>query len=836
MEQDNSIIRIGIDLGTTNSEIAVNDGKSIDLIENSRGDLYTPSVFGISKAGDVVIGKEAYNRLFKKANNKEVSNYKAEIKRMLGTGQTMYIERNKKEYLPEEISAEILKLLKNDALRRHNEIVTLGSVITVPAYFSTQQKEATKRAGKLAGFAHVSLLQEPIAAAITYGFEKTTDETWLVYDLGGGTFDVALVNSSNGILTVIEHGGDNFCGGKDIDNLIIDEVIIPKILSKYNFSDFNRKNPNYFAYFNRMKSIAEDAKISLSIKTEVEIDLGDLDIVDENENDVDEFFIFTRKEFDKLIDNFVNSTINVTKEVISKSNIDKKSISKIILVGASTLIPYIQYKVGKKIGINVDTSQNPFTAIARGAAIFALGQRVPQKIIQDNSESNIEDEVEIELNYEAMTSQFDQLITGKVLSENSDSYKVKLSSDSGFYNSDMLKVNNGTFFTQISLEEGKTNKYWIYLIDSQGNNISTHPNSFTITHGLSIAGTPIPHTVGIIYSVQDINSKTGWTDACDVFFERSSLLPLRETKEFKTISDIKKNDECVLPIVVYEGDSLDPKFVNEVTRIGIDGKKLPVDLPKGSEVEVTIEINEAGEIYVEVYLPLADISLDARMDIFKKEVLESEILSQTSELEEELLELSDKLDEDENTGLNENIKKIKKTIESSNDTDSKLKAEKEIKALQQKIEAIKSSSEFDRVKEKFESTLDEVKLNVEEVEEMKIKSELEDLIERVELEAQEYIKNEDSVLLLRLTKQLEQIQLDAAKASPGFWIGLLKYFETNRDILVNDKEADYHISEAHKAINNNDYNGLKSHVSSLIQLISHDAQNDIPDNITGITK
>lgn len=834
--QDKSILRIGIDLGTTNSEIAINNETQIDIIENNVGDLYTPTVFGISKSGDSVVGKTAFESLYKNAKKNDVNNYKAEVKRMMGTADSIYIERNDTNYLPEEISSEILKSLKNDALRRYPDISTLGAVITVPAYFSTQQKEATKRAGQLAGFKHVSLLQEPIAAAISYGFNSTQNDTWLVYDLGGGTLDVALVNAHDGILTVIEHGGDNFCGGKDIDNIIIEEVIKPKLLKKYKFTNLNRKNEKYFVEYNRMKGIAEKAKIKLSTSNEVEIDLSDLYMIDEDGKEVDDYFKFTRKEFDKLIADFVDKTIVVTKEVIVKSNINRTAISKVILVGASTLIPYIQYKIGKEIGVNVDTSQNPFTAIARGAAIFALGQRVPQDIIKEHREDEFDEEVELQLNFDAMTSEKDQMITGKVLSENSDNYRIKISSDSGFYNSDMLKVNNGTFFTYLSLEEGKTNKFWIYLLDEQGNNINIFPNSITITQGLSIAGTPIPHAFGVIYSVQDINSDTGWSEACEVYFERSSILPLKETREFKTISEIKRGSESILPIKFYEGDSLDPKYVNEVTRIGIDGSKLPIDLPKGSDVEITIEIDEAGEAFVEVYLPLADISLDARVDKFIKNIKEDEIIQEIYTLENELKALENKLDSDDKNNLHSSLEDIRRTLDINNDSDSKQKAEKEIKELKQNLEALKSQSEFDRVSDKYDEQLNETKDKVSEVKDETARNELDSSIQKIEEEAISYKDDKNTKLLGRLIDQLSIIERQAELENPGFWIGLLMYIESNKSMLMDQQQGSYHIDEAKKAVIDDDFEALKSHVQKLIQLVSRESSIGTPIDITGITK
>jgi molecular chaperone DnaK len=195
--KDLSVINIGIDLGTTNSEVAASINNGIDIIKNAQQDEYTPSVFGIDKAGNKVVGRKAYDKLFKSSSQEEFVNNKAEVKRLMGTAETIRFERLDSSLSPEEVSAEILKSLKEDVTRKYPDFSTIAAVITIPAYFSSLQAEATKRAGEIAGFRHVVLLQEPIAAAMAYGFDNSDDQNWLVYDLGGGTFDVALISSKD---------------------------------------------------------------------------------------------------------------------------------------------------------------------------------------------------------------------------------------------------------------------------------------------------------------------------------------------------------------------------------------------------------------------------------------------------------------------------------------------------------------------------------------------------------------------------------------------------------------------------------------------------------------
>ena len=209
-------ILIGIDLGTTNSAVAVNNNGTVEIVKKPGGVEYTPSVFGFDKAKNKVVGQKAYDSLYSDSTDAGVKNFKPEVKRIIGTPEKFYFERAGVEMSAEEISAEILKSLTQDVVRKYPKMDTTAAVITIPAAFSVLQCEATKRAGNLAGFRHVVLLQEPIAAGISYGFGAGLNENWLVYDLGGGTFDVALISSKDGVLSVLGHNGDNFLGGKNL--------------------------------------------------------------------------------------------------------------------------------------------------------------------------------------------------------------------------------------------------------------------------------------------------------------------------------------------------------------------------------------------------------------------------------------------------------------------------------------------------------------------------------------------------------------------------------------------------------------------------------------------
>ena len=319
--------------------------------------------------------------------------------------------RAKVKMTPEEWSAEILKSLKEELLRKYPDFDTTSVVITVPAAFSVLHSEATKRAGNLAGFRYVVLLQEPIAAAISYGFMNAKNENWLIYDFGGGTFDLALVSCKDGILSVLGHGGKPMLGGKDIDAEIVKKVIVPKLLEKYAFKDFKKGNQRYDDILPKLKYAAETAKIDLSQynKTTIEVENAG------NDDSGKEIYLsisFSKDEFNKLIEPIVDQTVELTRDTIKDAGLKESSVKKIVLVGGTSLIPYIKEKLKKAFDIAVDSSMDPITAIANGACIFAMGQKVPEELLQLDTKKIKQGAHKISLNYASLTSDTEESVTG----------------------------------------------------------------------------------------------------------------------------------------------------------------------------------------------------------------------------------------------------------------------------------------------------------------------------------------------------------------------------------------------------------------------------------------
>jgi molecular chaperone DnaK len=839
-QKTDSVIKLGIDLGTTNSEVAVIvEGKSI-IVKNSLQDEYTPSVFGIDKSENKVVGRKAYDKLFKSSSEEEINNNKAEVKRLMGTSDKVHFERTNTDMTPEEVSAEILKSLKEDVNRKYPEVNTDYAVITVPAYFSSLQAEATKRAGEIAGFKYVVLLQEPIAAAIAYGFDNTKDQNWLVYDLGGGTFDVALISSKDGILTVLAHSGNNFLGGKDFDWLIVDEILKPAILEKYKLKNFDRSSDDLTirSAFSRLKALAETAKVELSQFDKTTIEIED---IGKGISGADAIYVsidLTRSQFEKLIQAKILETVALTKKTIKESGVQTSAISRIVLVGGPTQIPVVKRALEEEFKLEIDSSVDPLTIVARGASLFGLSQRVPQDILSQ-SHTIVSGEVHATLNYDAMTSEDEQTITGIVteLKGSEDDYFIQIQSENGTYTSSKIKLKSGKFFDTIAIDKGVQNVYWLYLFDDKGNSLPIYPDSFSVTHGMTVSGAPIPHTIGVIYAEKDISSDFQFKEVCDPYFEKNSVPPLNETRTYKTLKKLEKGKDNQLPIKVYEGEADVPSRNQVITKLQIDGKQLPYDLPAGTEVDITISVDESRTVTVDAYLSSIELTLNARADQHAQSVDIQTLEAGLSAQRTRLSKVKDNLPEKQYDELEGTISTLSGNIKNANlDTDEKNKAERDLKELENKLDELEQDKALPQLKTELDecfASADEFLANAED---SKDKQQIEKQLDVLKQEGELAVRNEDKSMLNRIIQQAREIILRAMMQDPSFWVWQLNEIKSNQANLTNQTDGEYYISKADAAVESGDIDELKRCVRNLLDLLPAAQKEAIENNMSGITR
>ena len=344
---------IGIDLGTTNSCVAVIEGGEPVVIANAEGARTTPSVVGFAKNGDRLVGQVAKRQAITNPENTISS-----IKRHMGTSYKVHA--GDKDYTPEEISAMILAKLKADAEAYLGEPVT-EAVITVPAYFNDSQRQATKNAGTIAGLNVKRIINEPTAAALAYGVDKENDQKIMVYDLGGGTFDVSIIEMGDGVTEVLATNGDTHLGGDDFDQRVIDWMADD--FQKENGIDLRKDK----MAAQRLKEAAEKAKIELSSATSTNINLPFITADATGPKHLD--MTLTRAQFDALTSDLVERTMTPVRKALQDAGLKASDLSKVLLVGGSTRIPAVQEAVKKELGCEPFKGINPDECVAVGAAI-----------------------------------------------------------------------------------------------------------------------------------------------------------------------------------------------------------------------------------------------------------------------------------------------------------------------------------------------------------------------------------------------------------------------------------------------------------------------------------
>ena len=344
---------IGIDLGTTNSCVSVIEGGEATVITNSEGSRTTPSVVAFTKDGERLVGQLAKNQAVTNPERTVIS-----IKRHMGSDYKVDIDG--KKYTPQEISAMILQKLKNEAESYLGEKVT-DAVITVPAYFTDSQRQATKDAGQIAGLKVHRIINEPTAAALAYGIDKENDQKIVVYDLGGGTFDVSVIEIGDGVQEVLATAGNNKLGGDDFDQRIIDFLV-----SEFKRTDGTDLRNDKFA-MQRLKDEAEKAKIALSNSTSVNVNIPYItaDATGPKHLNV----TLTRAKFNELTADLVEATMGPLKQAVADSGLKLSEIDKILLVGGSTRIPAVQDAVKNYLGKDPFKGINPDECVAMGAAL-----------------------------------------------------------------------------------------------------------------------------------------------------------------------------------------------------------------------------------------------------------------------------------------------------------------------------------------------------------------------------------------------------------------------------------------------------------------------------------
>lgn len=621
----NGKINRGIDLGTTNSAIAVMENGIPVIKKSSTQKDTTPSVVSINRKGVIHTGDAAVNDLASQifrvtqswdGRSASTDGFK-EFKRTMGSVK-VYRSRNlRKDFTSQELSAEIIK-----TLAVHAEANDGGSiVISVPAKFDATQKDATVEAARLAGFRHVELLQEPIAAAIAFGVGSAqADGFWLVFDFGGGTFDAALLRVDGGVQQVVDTEGNSYLGGKDIDYAIVDHLLLPHVEKYFNITRIKDSEKKMSMLREALKVYAEEAKIALSTSSIAEI-LSDLGVLgcDDDGDEIELDLSITREMVHPLMEPFFKKAVTICHQLLSRNNLDGKMLTKLILVGGPTYSPYLRQMLMMEISPNIDSSVDPMTAVAKGAALYAATKDIPGDLLTTADT----DAMEIDLYYDSMAAGKTAFLAVKVQNPEDirDGMTVEVVRNDGAWQSGTMAYEAGGIVIMLALAERKANSFTVYFRDKAGRDIKITRNSLTIIQGTQTSAAPLPYHIG--FGIWNTEIKR------QIFIpfiglEKSKPLPAVGMSHGRktTMKLIPGNAETVMKIPVYQAASYmeaSPAMLYEyIADVLITGEDVEEVIPAGTDVEVQVNVDSSEMMTFVVSIPDMDIEVFTKLDTSPK--------------------------------------------------------------------------------------------------------------------------------------------------------------------------------------------------------------------------
>jgi molecular chaperone DnaK len=590
---------IGIDLGTTNSAISSFDGEAIRLYKSPEQYDVTPSAIFIDKRGNKYVGSRAYNNAARNPDNAATL-----FKRLMGTSTPVKLSAVNLTLTPEECSAEILRALFSylpEEIRGDDT----GTVITVPAAFNQMQKDSTMAAADAAGIGRVALMQEPVAAVMSVMRQRKSDGVFVVYDLGGGTLDIAIAESISGRVTLQAHGGIAMCGGRDFDRVLFDNVVKPWLLDKFKLPEDFSANPKYKALRTFALWATEKAKIDLSQKEDATINLAETELGVRDEAG-DEIYIdvsVTRKQYDDLIAPKVDESIRAARETLEKAGLSPHDVERMVFVGGPTHYKPLRDKVAFELGISASTDVNPMTAVAEGAAVFAesidwASQSRGRKSARGALSAG--GALDIAFNYIARTPEARARLMVKVGGKAAAGIEFQIDSLDTGWSSGRMALRDGAA-VDLTLAKPGDNTFKMFVFDSKGAPVSLPQDKIVIARtAASIDAIPASHSIGV-----EAREKIGGRTVLEYLVKEGDQLPKKGKKTFRAGESLKAGSPGSLKFKLFEGDIRDPITDNRfIGMFEIEGSDFDEGvIAAGAELVCEYEILDSGNIVMEVSVP-----------------------------------------------------------------------------------------------------------------------------------------------------------------------------------------------------------------------------------------
>lgn len=597
---------IGIDLGTTNSAICSYDGTSVRVWKSPEQNDVTPSAIYVDKRGNRYYGNKAYNQAPYNPNNSATL-----FKRFMGTSTKIELEAAQLSLTPEECSAEILKVLYGYLPEEIRNDPETAVVITVPAAFNQMKKDATLQAAKMAGINNVALMQEPVAAIMSIMRASKQEGIFLVYDLGGGTFDVSIAENINGKVNLLAHGGVEMCGGRDIDRMVFNQIVVPWLRSNFSLPEDFLINRKYKTFCRVAQWATERAKIELSANETSTIALseGEARTTDEDGNEMYLDIDLNRQQVDSIIADLIKETVEATRETMNKAGLSANDIERIVFVGGPTNYKPLRDKIAYELSLPANIDVNPMIAVAEGASIFAESidwssnthsRKAANEVIKTN--------LDLSFKYEARTPNSTARIMC-VLGNELNGYTIEFTSSDTGWNSGSAALKNN-MMVSLPLSKNGENAFVVKVMDEYGREQPIGSNIIVITKTLATIGAiPASHSIGV-----EVIDKLGGVPELMFLVEEGDSLPKKGTITVKAGQTLKAGTNNSINIKLWEGNIQSPitdnRFIGmlKITGTDIDSGVVPT----GADIECEYEILDSGTINLEVSIPCIGASFANR--------------------------------------------------------------------------------------------------------------------------------------------------------------------------------------------------------------------------------
>ena len=597
---------IGIDLGTTNSAICSYDGTHTRIWKSPEQNDVTPSAIYVDRRGNRYYGSKAYSQAPYNPTNSATL-----FKRFMGTSTKINLEAAHLSLTPEECSAEILKVLYGylpEEIRNDPETAT---VITVPAAFNQMKKDATMQAARMAGIGKVALMQEPVAAVMSVMRGAHSEGIFLIYDLGGGTFDVSIAENIKGKVNLLAHGGIEMCGGRDMDRMIFNQVVIPWLLDNFTLPEDFIVNRKYKTFCRVAQWAAEQAKIELSANGSSTIALSESEArtSDEDGNELYLDIDLSREMMDGLIGDLVEDTVKATRETLEKAGLSANDLERIVFVGGPTNYKPLRDRVCEELALPADIDVNPMTAVAEGASIFAESidwstANHSRKAANAVARTN----VDIAFKYTARVSG-DSARVMCMTEQQYDGYTLIITSRDSGWSSGSIPLRNQAQTTLPLIKNGE-NTFDVKVLDNYGREVPIGVQRIIITKTLATIGAiPASHSIGV-----EMLDRLGGIPVYTILIHEGDSLPKRDTVTFRAGQTLKAGSNSTINIKLWEGNIESPitdnRFIGVLKIAGTDFSSGVI--PTGADIECEYEMSDSGTITLDVSVPCIGASFTNR--------------------------------------------------------------------------------------------------------------------------------------------------------------------------------------------------------------------------------